>query len=111
MPKVFATQQADKDFVEAERFGYVEFLADTDLHNMRGSPHNERVAHAIRARLHDFQPSEDWILPVGSPYIIALVFLILGQMGVNHVNVLRWNNRDRRYTPMQINVRREHAQA
>lgn len=106
-PKVFVTQETNYDFQPAESFGEVVFVTHKDLNNMRASMHNDRVVAEVRDRLKHFDPAEDWVVIAGSPYIAALVFMLLGHRRINTVKILRWDNRDRRYVPLHIELRRE----
>lgn len=103
--RVFITQETNLNFGPAEKFGPVTFLTRDDLNNIKGSLHNERVANDIATRLDDFDHSKDFVVIAGSPYISALVFMILARKGVRTVKVLRWDNRDYDYIPMFIDVR------
>lgn len=102
--KVFVTQEQSFDFSRAEQFGEIEFLTRDDLHNTKGSLHNEAVAAAIRHKLKKFDPEWDWLLPAGSPYITALVFLLVGSLGHRRLQVLRWSNQDRCYIPLHLDL-------
>jgi hypothetical protein len=106
MAKVFITQEGQFDFTDAGRYGDVESLAHEDLYNIKGSRHNEQLIRAIRWKLRSFDDRVDFILISGSPYIVAVVFMILGQMGIHYVQVLRWSNRDRRYDLCWIEIPR-----
>lgn len=104
--KVYVTQETEHSFLEAERFGEVVFLTAEDLNNTKGSLHNENVFRYIKTGLRDFGPNNYYIVPVGSPYITAVVFLVLGLAGHTNIKVLRWSNRDFLYAPMYIDLRR-----
>lgn len=104
MPKVYVTQETGFNFTDAENFGTVEFITRDDLNNMKGSLHNERVVRDIRRKLRDFNLDEDFIVIAGSPYVSALVFTLLGMRGVRTLRILRWDNRDQVYIPMQIEI-------
>lgn len=105
MATVYVTQEANHNFSKAESFGEIEFLTRDDLNNTRGSLHNEKLVTEIGRKLKNFDESEDWIVIAGSPYVSALVFLLLGRSGVRTANVLRWDNRDFVYVPMHIELR------
>ncbi|PIZ29609.1 MAG: hypothetical protein COY40_06520 [Alphaproteobacteria bacterium CG_4_10_14_0_8_um_filter_53_9] len=102
----FVTQETEHTFIEAERFGEVVFLTTTDVNNTKGSLHNEELFRSIKAQLREFNPEVDYIVPAGSPYVVAGVFLILGNMGLKNIKVLRWNNRDYNYTPLHMDLKR-----
>lgn len=105
MSRVFVTQESSYNFSKAEEFGEVVFIVRDDLHNNKGSLHNERVIWEINRKLKDFNPEDDWLVIAGSPYIAAVVFLLLGRRGVKNINVLRWDNRDYMYLPMKLDLR------
>lgn len=102
--KAFVTQETNHSYLEAERYGEITFLTREDLNNTKNSPHNEAVFRDLKYGLRNFNPDEDFIVPSGSPYITAAVFLILGNMGFKHIKVLRWDNRDFTYIPMQFDL-------
>lgn len=106
MTTVFVTQEMPWDFSDAEQYGAVEFLTADDLHNVKGSLHNERLLSSLRHKLKSFDPEQDWLLITGSPFISAAVFLLLGHRGLRYVPILRWNNRDRRYIPLHMQLPR-----
>lgn len=105
MAKVFVTQETPHNFSKAEQYGAIEFLTRDDLNNTKGSLHNEKLVTEITRKLKGFDESIDWIVIAGSPYVTALVFMLLGRMGLRYVNVLRWDNRDFIYQPMMIEMR------
>lgn len=106
-PRVFVTQETSHDFRAAEQFGTVEFVTAGDLNNMRQSLHNERLIADVKDKLKDFDPERDWLVITGSPYVSALVFLLLGMKKFRSVRILRWDNRDFCYVPLHIELRRE----
>jgi len=105
MPRVFITQETNLDFTPAERYGVVEFLTRDDLNNIKGSLHNEKLVADISRRLRDFDDKEDYVVIAGSPYVSALVFMLLARKGVRSVRLLRWNNRDFDYIPMYLDMK------
>ncbi len=105
-PKVYVTQETNYDFTPAERFGDVVFLTHKDLNNMRASIHNDKVVAEIKDKIKHYDPDEDWFVIAGSPYIAAVVFMLLGRKH-NAIRILRWDNRDFRYVPLHIELRRE----
>ena len=107
MNKVWVTQEVQLDFSGAEAFGEVQFLTHEDLNNTKGSLHNEAVLADVSHKLRKFDPENDWIVIAGSPYIAAVTFLILGHRKIRSIRVLRWDNRDRVYRPMHMDLRQE----
>lgn len=92
------------DFSLAEKYGTVEFVTRNDVNNMKNSLENKALVREIRMRLHKFDPDRDFVLIAGSPYVTALMFLILGARKIRKVKFLRWSNRDRLYTPVTIDL-------
>lgn len=105
MPRVLVTQETNYDFTKAEAFGEIEFLTRDDLNNIKGSLHNEQVVASISAKLKDFDHKTDFVIIAGSPYISALVFMLLGKMGLRSIKILRWNNREFDYLPLHVDLR------
>lgn len=103
---VYVTQETNVNYVEAERWGKVEFLTANDFNNMRGSLVNERLVRSLKHGLRNHDPESDWIVVSGSPYVAAAVFLILGLKGHRRVQILRWDNRDFVYRPLHVEIPR-----
>lgn len=105
-PKVYVTQETNHDFRQAEEFGELVFLSDgrDDFHNMKNSQHNERLISHIRQKLRDFDNKTDSVVLVGSPYVQAAVMMMLGRLGQIRVTLLRWDNRDFAYIPLELSL-------
>lgn len=107
MPRVWVTHEKNANFTPAEKFGEIKFLTAQDLNNMPNSLHNEklleRIAHKLKT---EYDPDEDYFIIIGSPYVTAAVFMLLGAMGVRRVKVLRWNNQHDYYLPIEIKLPR-----
>lgn len=110
-PKVFVTQETNYDFSHAEAFGEVVFVTSMDLNNLRQSQHNERVISQVKDALKHYDPERDWLVISGSPYVASLVFMLIGRKKPNHVQILRWDNRDFKYVPLHIELRQEDRQS
>lgn len=104
-PVVWVTQEANHNFSVAEKFGEVRFLAREDLSNIKGSLHNEKLVSHITRNLAGFNHTMDYVVIAGSPYVAALVFLLLGNKGHKTINILRWDNRSFEYIPAAIETR------
>ena len=104
-PIVYVTQETNYDFTPAEAFGDIEFLTRDDLNNIKGSLQNEAIVTSLTTKLKGFNPTRDYVIIAGSPYVSALVFMILGKMNLREVKVLRWDNRNFHYIPMYLNLR------
>lgn len=110
MAKVFVVQETPFDFRPAEAYGEVVFMsADRhhDFHNIVNSEANELLLADLRRKLRDYDPEQDYLVPVGSPYVSAAVFWLLGHLGIRRVNILRWDNINRTYRPLTLQLRGE----
>ena len=105
MIKVYVTQEvAIANYSDIERFGEPVFLSASELSNVPDSLHNQKLVGLIRERFSDYDPGVDFIAPSGSPIIAGLVFALAREKG-DTFNVLKWNNRDRQYTPIRIGLK------
>lgn len=105
MATVFITQEVTTaNYDDVERFGEPLFLSASEVSNVPDSLHNQKLVGIIRDRFSSYDPKVDFIAPSGSPIISGLVFAIAREKGETF-NVLKWNNRDRKYTPIRISVK------
>lgn len=102
--KVHVTQETSFDFTPAEAYGEVEFLTHRDLNSIKSSPGNVHTLREINHKLKAVDFDIDYFVLTGSPYIMASVFLLIGNRGIKKVKILRWDNRDHKYTPMEIDL-------
>lgn len=107
MSKVYVTQEARFNFVDAEQYGELVFMTHDDLWGIKDSAHNEQVMCDLARHVREFDIENDWLIVAGSPYVAAAVFLQLGNKGVREVRVLRWDRISAKYQPMFIQLRRE----
>lgn len=107
MARVWVTQEKGVDFSPAERFGEIHFITAKDLNNLANSLHNEELLDEIKYKLStQYKPDEDFFVIIGSPYVAAAVFMLLGSMGVRRVKILRWSNQTGHYLPMELKLPR-----
>lgn len=105
--RIWVTQEKGVDFSPAEKFGVVHFLTAQDLNNMPNSLHNERLLETIAHKLKtEYDPNEDYFIIIGSPYVAAAVFMLLGTMGIRRIKILRWSNQHGYYLPMELKLPR-----
>jgi len=103
--RVFVTQEnPNLNYLPAEAFGDIEFLAREDFSPVRNSLHNEALIQKIRHKLKEFNPDIDFITVSGSPVVAAVVFMILAEK-TKTVNILRWSNRDHVYQHLVIDTK------
>lgn len=104
-PKVYITQEVTTaNYQDIERFGDPVFLSASEVSNVPDSLHNQKLVGLIRERFAKYSPGVDFIAPSGSPIIAGLVFALARERG-DTFNVLKWNNRDRQYTPIRIGLK------
>ena len=104
---VFVTQEVPfADYTDLERFGEPVFLSASEVSNVTDSLHNKKLMGLIRDRFAQYRPGVDFIAPSGSPILSGLVFALAREKGDTFM-VLKWNNRDRKYTPIRISVKGE----
>lgn len=104
-PRVIVTHEIQNaDFRAAEKYGNVEFVTNMDVNGMANSLRDADIAADIKDAFQSFNPLRDWIVPAGSPYVQAMVFMHLGSLGFKEVQVLRWDNRDRVYRECFLSI-------
>ena len=107
MTRVFVTQETNHDFRSAEAFGDIVFITGKDFINVKHSQANERVIDQIEDKLRHFEPTVDWLVVAGSPFVSGAVFWMLGRMNKRNIQILRWDNRDQRYIPLHMEFRQD----
>ena len=100
MNKVYVIQEGNNDYAPAEKFGEVNFITKSDLRNIEPSQQNNAVYFDIAKLKADYIPGTDYIIPVGNPALVALVFAALGK--VQH-KLLKWDGRLGDYILFNIN--------
>jgi hypothetical protein len=103
--RVFVTQEVTTaNYTDLDRWGESVFLTASEVSNVRTSVHNRKLVHVIRSKLETFDPKRDYIAPSGSPIVTGIVFAVLAAQGVREFPVLKWNNRDRIYTLVLVEI-------
>ena len=106
-PKIYITQEVmTANYSDVERFGEPVFLSTSEVSNVPDSLHNKKLVAFIRSRFAEYRPEVDFIATSGSPIVAGLVFAIAREKGTTF-NILKWNNRDRMYTPIRISIEGE----
>jgi len=104
-PKVYVTQEmAHCDYSQAEDYGDVVFLAMDDLPTVQASLRAKSAIKEIKERFAKYKAGHDYILASGSPVNAAAVTALAGRYGDEH-NLLKWNNRSRKYSVVKIDLR------
>lgn len=103
--RVFVTQEVTTaNYTDLDRWGEPVFLTASEVSNVRTSVHNSKLVLIIKSKLATFNPDRDYIAPSGSPIITGIVFAVLAAMGITKFPILKWNNRDRVYTLVMIDI-------
>jgi len=55
-------------------------------------------------KLEGFDPDVDYIFPSGSPAAMLLVGHALGELGIDSINVIQYDKRQKRNYPVRINL-------
>ena len=99
MGKVYVVQQSPKkDISDAKRYGDIVYLLETPNRQAALDPH--KFVSSISSRLVDYNPTEDYILPIGDPIAIGVVTAIAAEFGHSKVNLLYWDRRIEKYSPV-----------
>lgn len=107
MPTVYITERTSgKDFSGADRFGHVEFLFRKGVYPDNLDQRIPDMVDIARRKLANFDPNSDFILPVGDPVGIAIVFMILGHCR-GRVSVLKYDRQTGIYYVAPITIREE----
>jgi len=101
MSNVFVIQWNDPriDFGPARQFGELREVVPRGMSVFR----TDALIHQIDQGLAEFDPSRDFVVPVGNPTIIGMVFAILGQQ-FDTIKVLHWAARERHYVPLEFSI-------
>jgi len=101
-PKVFVSQDNDKDYSLAEEFGDVVFLSNREIVPFSASAVNQAVIHGIEATIaKDYVPGVDFLLPAGGMLSVAHMFHAAYAKVGDH-RILKWDNRAQRYYTYDI---------
>lgn len=104
VPRVYVSQENNYSYKSAEQYGELIFVAKGDFRPLPNSLFNRALMAEIKSVIAEFDSDLDWLVLTGSPYVAAIIFLILGNRGVKKINILRWDNRKYEYEPMTLNI-------
>lgn len=101
MSRVFVVQRNDSrmDLRPAQAFGEVKFIVPKDVSVFR----TNQLIQVIEEGLSDFD-YRDYLIPVGNPTIIGMVFAVLVKNQLDDFNVLHWTARERQYVPLKFSL-------
>lgn len=103
MPKVYVTQNTQLNLTPALRFGEIIVLATWEFNGLWSPIAGMEAVKAMKAKLADYDPTSDFILPIGDPLNMGAAFAIVA---VNHgrVRVLKWQKQNREYIPVEVAI-------
>ena len=87
------------DFTTAEEFGRVEILAPNGKHILTPDVFREMLA----AKLDDFNPEHDYILPCGDYTVLFFIGMMMAYR-FDRVRVLRWVSDVKKYQPLTLSI-------
>ena len=101
MSKVYVVQDdGRKNLAPALAYGDIEVLATRDL-TVFGNPAN--AIEALQAKLKDFDPDKDYLIPAGDPLLIGIAFhTIAAKSGI--VPCLKWDRQSTAYFQVTIKI-------
>lgn len=105
-PVVFITEERALDFGPATVYGTLHMMElgrMTPYASATVGALNDKVVHRIKKELANYVPDYDYICPVGSPVIMAIVGLVLKDFGPVH-RFLGWDTHTRRYMEYRVHL-------
>lgn len=104
MSKVYVVQENNHvDYSDAERFGELVFITNSELKPISGSIINERIVSDLGFHLKNYS-ANDFLVLTGNPATIGLAFHYAARASES-VNVLMWDKIHGRYKHLKIEVR------
>jgi len=100
--KVFMAQANNRiDTRDAERFGEIVTVVDR-LGEPSVAPRS--MLYDVRKGLANYEHG-DYILPTGSPVVIAAVVMLASRKSDGVINMLRWDRKNKRYESSTLDIR------
>lgn len=109
-PKVYIVQEPMKsdgkgglrpmmDFTPALVYGDLEVLIESSRPLLTPAP----LIHELKRKLKDFG-SDDFLLAVGDPGLIAVATMVASKINHGRVNLLKWDRESRNYLKLSYEV-------
>lgn len=100
MPKVFVTQDTNHNLTPALKYGEVIMLSFKD-HPLWDLTLGRQAVLGMKKLLEDYDPTQDYILPLGDPLAIGITFALVA---IKHgrVRVLKFDRQNFSYIPLEI---------
>lgn len=103
MNKVYILQEmGNHDYSGVEEYGEPLFVGRRDINSrfpIMGTPGNRAVVMNLFNKLYNFT-DDDFIVISGNPIMVALALHYLVSIRKVRVRILKWNNREFKYTPL-----------
>lgn len=103
MAKVYITQKIRVDFQKVTEHGEPVFLSH-GREDLWGEAGDADLVARLEQQLADFDEDMDFIVLAGSPYVNAVVMMLLGRLKVRRVQFLRWDNSRLYYTRLTVSL-------
>jgi len=100
-PRVYVVQETQHSLAGAETYGDVTFLLPRSA-NVTFA--NQPQVREIRRKLRNYDGARDYILPVGDPAAIGIAIATAGQVANGYVKVLKYDQRQRRYYAISVDL-------
>lgn len=102
MPIVFVTQDTSHNLTPALKHGEIQVLTMRDFPLWDRSLGRQSILETKRI-LEDYNPDQDFILPLGDPIAIGVAFALVIQKH-GRVRILKWDRQTFSYNPLEIAV-------
>lgn len=111
---VWVVQDNNYPIRTASKYGILRFITQHDLSIVSGSRSELLVSNDIREFIKEYKPDVDYILLVGNPIVIGMVFGAIGKYlsgNEGHVQyhdkhrILKWDARDKIYYDYIVDLR------
>lgn len=104
MAKVYITHDDGRfDLGDAKRFGDLVTVTSRDFYPDNVDAQIPKVWKRAKGILQDFKPATDYLCLVGSPIIISLCSVVLGQLfPTRKIMVLRFDRHEQAYYAVQF---------
>ena len=99
-PRVFLTQETALNVAQATRFGKLTAILPRDR-RVEQAP--APVLRELRRRLATYS-SDDYVLPLGSPVLIAMAVFIAAEVNSGLVNLLVFDRKLNDYYPLRLDL-------
>lgn len=104
-PTVWVVQDNNYSIRSADKYGTLRFITQHDLSNMSGSRSELLVSGDIRKFATEYKNGIDYILVVGNPIVIGMVFAAIERWypALRH-KILKWDARDKVYYDYEVDL-------